>query len=204
MKLTAGEIPYTDPRVKEVFQYWKELVEKGFFLENHSSYTWQEAAAFLFRGEAGMYLIGQFIKDVAPESVKDDLDFFRFPIIKPEIGLYEETPIDGFMIPARAKNKEGAKVFLKFIAEKEVQEYFAKKLGRLAANKNVEPADEHAAKGLKMILESDGVAQFYDRDTNPEMATAGMNGFVEFMIYPERLDQILENLERERQRIFGK
>lgn len=55
-----------------------------------------------------------------------------------------------------------------------------------------------------MILESDGVAQFYDRDTNPEMATAGMNGFVEFMIYPERLDQILENLERERQRIFGK
>ncbi|KHC91507.1 Extracellular solute-binding protein family 1 [Thermotoga sp. Mc24] len=204
LKLTAGEIPYTDSRVKKVFEYWKQLVEKGYFLENHSSYTWQEAAAFLFRGEAGMYLIGQFIKDVAPASVKDDLDFFRFPVINPEIGLYEETPIDGFMIPAKAKNKEGAKVFLRFISEKDIQEYFAAKLGRLAANKNAKPADEHAAKGLKMILESNGVAQFYDRDTNPEMATAGMNGFVEFMIYPEKLDQILENLEKERQRIFGK
>ncbi|PLV59927.1 ABC transporter substrate-binding protein [Thermotoga sp. KOL6] len=202
-ELTAGEIPYIDPRVKKVFEYWKQLVEKGYFLENHSSYTWQEAAAFLFRGEAGMYLIGQFIKDVAPASVKDDLDFFRFPVIDPNVGLFEETPIDGFMVPAKAKNKEGAKVFMKYIARKDVQEYFAKKLGRLAANKNVEPPDEHARKGLQMILESDGVTQFYDRDTNPEMATVGMNGFVEFMIYPERLDQILENLEKERQRIFG-
>ena len=34
-----------------------------------------------------------------------------------------------------------------------------------------------------MILSSDGVMQFYDRDTDPEMANAGMNGFVEFMTF---------------------
>ncbi|RKX41205.1 MAG: carbohydrate ABC transporter substrate-binding protein [Thermotogae bacterium] len=203
-KLTAGEIPYTDPRVKKIFDYWKVLVEKGYFLENHPSYSWQEAASFLFRGEAGMYLMGQFIKDVAPEEVKNDLDFFRFPIIDEKVGLYEDTPIDGFMIPAKAKHKEAAKFFLKFIASKEAQEFYAKSLGRLAANKNVPAPDAHAEKGLKMILASDGVMQFYDRDTNPEMATVGMNGFVEFMVYPNNIDKILENLEKARKRIFKK
>jgi multiple sugar transport system substrate-binding protein len=55
-----------------------------------------------------------------------------------------------------------------------------------------------------MILESDGVMQFYDRDANPEMATAGMNGFVEFMDQPEKLNSILQNLENQRKRIYQK
>ncbi len=203
-KLTAGEIPYTDKGVKEVFKYWKEPVEKGYFLKDHPSYSWQEAASFFFRGEAAMYLMGQFIKDVAPKDVKSDLDFFRFPIIKKDIGLYEDTPIDGFMVPKKAKNKEGAKMFIKFLGSKSAQEFYAKSLGRLAANKNVPAPDAHAQKGLDMILKSDGVMQFYDRDTNPEMATAGMNGFVKFMMEPSKVDSILKQLEEERKRIYNK
>ncbi len=203
MDLTNGDIPYTDEGMQKVFEYWKELIENDYFIDNHTSYTWQDAANYLFTGEAGMYLMGQFIKDVAPEDVKEDLDFFRFPIIDGEIGLYEDTPIDGFMIPAKAKNKEAAKTFLKFIASKEAQQYFAEELGRLAANKNVPAPDAHAQKGLEMILESDGVMQFYDRDTNPEMAEKGMNGFVEFMVYPRRLETILKNLEMHRMRIYS-
>jgi multiple sugar transport system substrate-binding protein len=202
MKLTAGEIPYTDQGVKKVFEYWKQLVESGYFISNHTSYSWQEAANYLFTGKAAMYLMGQFIKDVAPESVKSDLDFFRFPIINGNVGLYEDTPIDGFMIPAKASHKDAAKVFLEFIASKKAQEYFASNLGRLAANKSVPAPDAHAQKGLNMIFASDGVMQFYDRDTNPEMATAGMNGFVEFMVYPNRVDSILKNLETQRERIY--
>ena len=204
LKLTNGEIPYTDPGIEGVFKYWRELVDAGYFIDNHTSYSWQEAANYLFTGEAGMYLMGQFIKDVAPEDVKDDLDFFRFPVINGEIGLYEDTPIDGFMIPAKAANKNAAKVFLEFLASKSAQEYNAKELGRLAANKFVPVPDPHALDGLNMILESDGVMQFYDRDSNPEMATAGMNGFVEFMDQPEKLNSILQNLENQRKRIYQK
>ncbi|KAF2956704.1 extracellular solute-binding protein [Marinitoga sp. 38H-ov] len=202
MDLTAGKIPYTDERVKKVFEYWKQLVDNGYFLENHSSYTWQDAASFLFRGEAGMYLMGQFIKDVAPAEVKDKLDFFRFPIIDGNVGVYEETPIDGFMVPAKANNPDGAKEFIKFLASKEVQDMYSKELGRLAANKDVTPPDAHAQKGLDLVLASDGVAQFYDRDTDPEMATFGMNKFVEFMTFSQRLDVILKQLEFQRRKIF--
>ncbi len=202
MKLTAGKIPYTDEGVKKVFEYWKQLIDAGYFISNHTSYSWQEAANFLFTGKAAMYLMGQFIRDVAPKDVVNDLGFFRFPIINGNVGLYEDTPIDGFMIPARASHKDAAKVFLKFIASKEAQEFFASHLGRLAANKSVPAPDLSARKGLDMILKSDGVMQFYDRDTNPQMATAGMNAFVEFMVYPDRVNSILKNLEMQRERIY--
>ncbi|MFW5800113.1 MAG: extracellular solute-binding protein, partial [Spirochaetota bacterium] len=112
--------------------------------------------------------------------------------------------IDGFMLPAKADNKENAKAFLEFIASKKAQEYFATELGRLAANKNVAPPDAHAEKGLEMILESDGVMQFYDRDTNPEMAEKGMNAFVEYMNNPDKLDAILKELNKEKERIYEK
>jgi len=204
MDLTAGKIPYTDPRVKKVFEYWKQLVDGGYFIQDNSAYSWQEAANYLFTGKAAMYLMGQFIFDTAPDEVKSDMGFFRVPVIDGTLGLHEETPIDGFMIPAHAVNKDGAKVFLKFIASKEAQQFFAEQLGRLAANKDVPPPDAQAQQGLDMILASNGVSQFYDRDTNPEMATAGMNGFVEFMTYPDRLDSILQQLEQKRQEIYGK
>ena len=106
------------------------------------------------------------------------------------------------MIPKNTTNKDGAVKWLKFIASDEIQTKISKELGRLAANKNVPAPDAHAQKGLDMILASDGVMGFYDRDTNPEMANVGMNGFVEFMMYPENLDDILDRLENERQRIF--
>jgi multiple sugar transport system substrate-binding protein len=201
--LTAGKIPYNDSKLLKVFEYWKQLVDNGYLLPNHTSYEWQEGATFLFRGQAGMYYMGQFIKDVAPEEVKNDLDFFRFPIIDPSVPLYEETPIDGFMIPANAPNRKGAIEFLKFIASKEAQEKFARDLGRLAANIEVAPPDEHAKKGLDMILASAGVSQFYDRDTNPEMAEIGMNALIEFLQNPGKINSILDNLEMERKRIYG-
>ena len=56
--------------------------------------------------------------------------------------------------------------------------------------------------GWDLIQGSEFVAQFYDRDTNPEMARAGMEGFQEFMVNPDRRDRILERLDRTRQRIY--
>jgi multiple sugar transport system substrate-binding protein len=49
-----------------------------------------------------------------------------------------------------------------------------------------------------------GIAQFFDRDTDAEMASAGMQGFQEFMVMPDNLDTILENLEQVRQRVISR
>jgi multiple sugar transport system substrate-binding protein len=46
--------------------------------------------------------------------------------------------------------------------------------------------------------------QFYDRDTDPALAKVGMEGFQEFMQNPDRIDAILQRIEAERERIYGK
>lgn len=61
ISLTDGEASYLDPELDAVFAAWRELIDRGYFLENHATYSWQEAQAPLINGNAAMYLIGNFI-----------------------------------------------------------------------------------------------------------------------------------------------
>ena len=204
VKLTKGEIPYTDPAVKKTFGYIAELAQRGYFMPNAASYSWQEAANVLFRGEAGMCLMGQFIKDVAPADVKDKIDFFKFPVFEGRTEYAVDTPTDGFMIPKNAKNKEAAKKFMAYLATAEAQEMFCKPLGRLAANKKVPVPNADAQRGLDMVLGAKTAMQFYDRDAPEEMAAKGMNAIVDIITNPSQLDSILTALDKERVRIYEK
>lgn len=47
-----------------------------------------------------------------------------------------------------------------------------------------------------------GVAQFFDRDYPAEMAAEAMQGFQEFMVLPDNLDDILARLEQVRERVY--
>ena len=57
MDLTAGKVSYEDPRLDAVFDHWRELIDPGYFLEDHASFSWQDAQAPQINGEAAMYLI---------------------------------------------------------------------------------------------------------------------------------------------------
>jgi len=199
--LMDGKIPYTDAGVRNTFANWKQLVDGEYFLENHASYSWQEAQPPMFNGEAAMYLMGNFLTPNFPEGM--DFDFFPFPIIDPSIGRYEDAPTDTVHIPSRAKNKADARRFLAYVALPENQTKLNMALNQLPPNKYATAADnKFLTQGNEMLGSADGTAQFYDRDTDPAMASEGMKGFQEFMVHPERLDKILDNLERVRQRIF--
>ena len=201
-QLTMGEIPYTDPRVRKTFEYLIDLSQRGYFQPNATSYAWQEAATLLFKGEAGMYLMGQFVFDVAPADLKGDIDFFRFPTINSK-EYAVDTPTDGFMIPKNAKNKDAAKKFMAFLATAEAQKMFCEPLGRLAANTLVPPLNAEAAKGLEMVKGASFAMQFYDRDAPEEMAAKGMNAIIDALQNPARLDAILAALEADRVRIYA-
>ena len=199
--LMDGKIPYTDARVRKTFAHWRELIDGDYFLKNHASYSWQEAQPPLFNGEAAMYLMGNFLTPNFPEGM--DFDFFQFPVIDPDIGLYEDAPTDTVHIPARAKNKADARRFLAFIAKPENQTKVNLVLNQLPTNKYAKAADnKFLQQGAAMLSAADGTAQFYDRDTDPAMASEGMKGFQEFMVKPDRLEKILANLERTRKRVF--
>jgi ABC-type glycerol-3-phosphate transport system substrate-binding protein len=195
---------YTDERVKKVFEYWKQLFDHSCFIKDPAAYEWQAAVDFMVDESAGMYLMGQFIVDSYPDELENDLDFFRFPIIDPNVPIGEDAPTDGFFMAANARNLEGGKQFLAFLGSKEVRQMALDELGRLPTRTDLDLSRlaPPTQKGIALIQGADYVAQFYDRDTTPPMAEAGLTAFGKFWDDPSSIDQILADLEAERLRIL--
>lgn len=205
MALTNGEVSYSDPRVRAVFDRWGELVQPGYFIRNHAALQWQEAVPAFVRGEAAMYLMGQFAVALFEQGglTKDQIGFMPFPEITPGVPRAEDAPTDSLHIPSAARNKAEARRFLAFVTSPEAQTEWNRIIGQLPVNKNAAmPDDVHLRAGFEMLSTAHGLAQFYDRDVPAEMAQAGMNGFVQFMAQPDRLDTILQQLDRARERAY--
>lgn len=203
-ELTSGAVPFDDPRVKAVFAKWRELLDKGCFVENHASMSWQDSQALLYQGRSAMMLMGNFITGNFPENIADQMDFARFPDIDPAAGRAEDAPMDSLHVPARASNKEDAKKFLAFVMRPDVQTELAAGTRQIPINqKATVPDDRFLRAGQELLASADGLAQFFDRDMPEQLATIGMKGFQEFMANPDRLDRILADLERARTRLVG-
>jgi multiple sugar transport system substrate-binding protein len=205
MDLTAGKIPWTDPKVKKVFENWAQLIKPGYVTANHAAIDWQDALPLLAQGKAATYLMGNFavapLKDAG--MTNDTLGFFQFPEITPGIPMAEDAPTDTVHIPSGAKNKEDAKKFLAFLAQADTQTKINAELGQLPVNNQSSVADDPFLKdGFVMLSNAYALAQFFDRDAPAEMAKVGMEGFQEFMVKPDNIDRILDRLEKARQRIY--
>lgn len=205
MDLTAGKVPYTDKRVNAVFDRWDELVKPGYFLANHPSYMWQEALPAFVKGEAAMYLMGNFIVAPLKEAglKEDQIGFMPFPTITAGVPRSEDAPTDTVHIPAKAKNKADARRFLAFMARADAQAKINEILGQLPVNKDAPaPADPFLKAGFAMLSSAHALAQFYDRDALPEMAKAGMDGFQRYMLKPDARADVLKRLEEVRARLY--
>lgn len=209
MEMARGEVPWTDPRVKETFANWRRLIDLGAFVDDHQNKDWQQSLPFLVDGSAAAILKGNFAVAPLREAglTDDQLDFHQFPPITPGIELAEDAPTDTFHIPANAKNKENAREFLRFVvsANEQTEINNGQNLGQLPVNASSSVDDDKFLnEGFEMLSENSpgGVAQFFDRDFDAEMAKAAMEGMQEFMVFPDRLDQILARLEGVRQDIY--
>ena len=203
--LTAGKIAYTDDRIRATFAKWEELVRPGYFVENHASMSWQDAIAPFAKGDAAMYVMGNFavgaMKDAGLSG--DQIDFFQFPEITPGMPRAEEAPADALFIPSGAKNKADARKFLAFVARPDVQSEWNITIGQLPPNSKAKVGDDKfIQEGMATVSTAAGLAQFYDRDAPAEMAKAGMEGFQEFMIKPDRLDAILKRLDKVQKKVY--
>lgn len=204
--LTAGEIKYTDPRIRKTFENWQTMIDRCSFVDNHATMSWQDAIAPFAKGEAAMYVMGNFSVAAYKDAglTDDQIDFFQFPEITPGLARAEEAPADALFIPSGAKNKEDARKFLAFIAQPEIQGEWNKTIGQLPPNSAapINSDDKFIVEGFETVSTASGLAQFFDRDAPAEMAKAGMEGFQEFMIKPDRLEAILERLDKIQERVY--
>jgi multiple sugar transport system substrate-binding protein len=203
MSLTAGEVSWTDQKVKDVFAQWARF--QPYITANHAAIDWQDAAALLVQGKAAHYVMGNFAVGVFKEGgmTNDNLGFMVFPEITAGLPRAEEAPTDTIHIPAGAKNVDDAKAFLAFVASADAQTKLNAAIGQLPTNKSSTVGDDPFIQaGFASLSDAYALAQFFDRDAPAEMAKAAMEGFQEFMVKPENLDAILERLESVRQRVY--
>jgi multiple sugar transport system substrate-binding protein len=203
MDLMRGAVPYTDERVRAVFARWRSLLDLDCFPRHHASSSWQESQAALYQGRAAMMLIGNYIVPHFPPEIRDKMAFAPFPTIDPGIGRFEDAPMNALHIPARARNKDDARRFLAYVLRADVQEKINRTLLLLPVNMKAAIADDRFLRqGQALLMQADALSQFFDRDTNEELATVAMKGFQEFMVNPDRLDAVLATIEKARRRIY--
>jgi multiple sugar transport system substrate-binding protein len=135
------------------------------------------------------------------------LDFYQFPVINPDVDYAEDAPTDTFHIASGAQNVEAAREFLRFVTSADVQTRInaGDALASLPVNANASVGDDKfLQQGFEMLSNNagGGIMQFFDRDFPAEMASVGMEGLQEFMVFPDNLDDILARLEDARQRIY--
>ena len=200
--LTGGTEKWDSEATRATFANWRELIDMGAFIDNHQTYSWQEAMPFMVNGEAASYLMGNFSVASFREGGLDDskLDFYQFPEITAGIAKGEDAPTDTFHIPSGATNKENARAFLKFVVSADNQTLInnGENLGQLPVNSLSSVDDDKFLNEGFAMLSNDapgGVAQFFDRDAPAEMAAVAMEGFQEFMLFPDNLDDILARLD---------
>lgn len=202
--LMHGQISYDSPSVIKVLQTWADLVKKGYFTDNATSYKWQDAQRFLFNGKAAMFLIGSFMLPDIPKSEASEIGFFDFPVINPQAGPAEDAPIDMFAMPAHAPDPANAKLFMKFMAQPAEQAKFAAAIGELPVVKDAPIApDPLLQQQAKMLAGVAHFSQFYDRDNDPEMASFGMQQFQRLLYYPKSVDAVAKALAAEELKIYG-
>jgi len=210
MALARGELSWTeDEGVRQTFENWRTLIDMGAYIDDHQTYSWQEALPFMVKGEATSYLMGNFaVPQLRDAGLGDDqLDFYQFPAINPDVEMGEDAPTDTFHVASGAQNVAAAREFLKFVTSPDVQTRIngPDALGQLPVNANSSVADDKfLQQGFTMLSENatGGIAQFFDRDFPAEMAAIGMEGLQEFMVFPDNLDDILARMESARQRIY--
>jgi multiple sugar transport system substrate-binding protein len=205
-QLMAGDIAYTDPRVRKVYATWKTLIDDKYFVDNALSYDVDSVSPLLVNGQAAMMLMGTFFSAGLPAAARDKMGYFRFPVIDSAVPMAEDGPVNILMIPAKATNKKDAHRLLAFMAQPQINGELAKGWGQLPSNNQApEPQDPISKIGFQILSSTPGgVAQFYDRDMTKEMADEGMKGMQQFYSDPGQIDQILNHLEQFRQRIYKK
>ncbi len=136
--LIAGRVDFNDARVARVWEMWKSLLDRGYFNERPGSTSEMNSMTSLIRGDGDtplswektvMALAPNFSLADLPPLFADELDFFQFPQMDPNLPMGEVSLIFGYIIPADALNRAEAGAFIGFMGSAEAHELQLKGIG---------------------------------------------------------------------------
>lgn len=215
--LLAGEIPYTDDGLRDVLFTWQFLFDQEYFVPNTRSEGGLGSLTAIVRGDkdnplnrdkAVMTLSNPSEVAELPNVFADELEFFAFPTIDPNIQHGEILFSFGYVVPANAPNRIDALNFLAFAASSEVQnmlsQYSGSDLAFVPAHTSgdVDNLPDSVQAGWQIAQSADAVVQPIMWASPQPMRTAFGAAVESFLRNIGRdtmdIEAILEKLEEER------
>jgi len=200
-KLLRGDVPFTDAKVRKVFNAWGDLLRKGYFFEPTIELDHERVLPYLYRKQVGMMLMGSFIAAKFPAPIADDMGFFAFPSISHDMPQYEDAPLDVLVLPARAPNPHARKRFLTFLAESGAIRHIAEADQTLPAQADTSSANVLLGDAARRVLaNAAGLSSFFDRDANSELVGPMFEGLRLFLKPPHDTEKTVLTIEALRQK----
>ncbi len=208
-----GKLSWTSPEVKKAWKMWGEIVANDKMVYGGRQYVlstnFGQAFAPLFYNPPKAYFhhqatfIQSFIQKQFPnlKPVKD-FNFFGFPSIDPKYKNAVEAAGDLF---GMFNDTPQARAFMRYLASAEAQEYWVKAKAGLSPNRSV-PLSAYPDPLLRnagSILKNANIVVFDASDMMPSsMNQAFWAAVMKYVQNPDKLDSILEGLEKVRKEAY--
>ena len=212
--LLAGEERFDDPRLSTVLELWRSLFQNGFVVEHPEFMNASAAINALIRSDNGllggekaaMVLMDTLTINGSPPEFRDELNFFRFPIIDPNIPLAESIDVIGYVIPVNASHSPQAQTFLTYLGSPAAHELIAREAAVINAVYAPVRADLDATaltaemgKAITMLQESAEVVPFTYQSMPMALWTEFSRAYRALLSDKQDIQSFMNSLETARQ-----
>ena len=199
-QVTRGAVDYRDPRIRQVFSHWQQLIAARCFNDNMTRLDWNDSIPYLYYGKGAMTLMGSF---AIPKQRIDDIQTLPFPTLRADMPRYEDAPLDLFVLPARANPRMmEVKLLLAYLGRPEVQLRLNHQLGTFSPHRQSQQQLSAIQAASKQVLQgAAGFAQYFDRDVPPDFDRAATPIMARFASHPD-IEHTLTQLEALRQQHY--
>lgn len=198
--LCEGKAKYTDPRVKNAFEVWKDLIELGYFTDSGTD-LFTDSPALFNQDKLAMVVCGTwyYTSVLTANSVPEDkIGAFILPSHNPEAGkvvILEAMPI---LVSQNAPNLDAAKQVADWLMGSEGNAFLAEMITSFPANMK---SDASYLPPVKIDLmntildENYTIVNRYWEATPTPICEVAVDKFAEFVLDPDSLDRVLADLD---------
>ncbi|HEX6256038.1 MAG TPA: extracellular solute-binding protein [Euzebyales bacterium] len=202
-ELLRGRHSWNDPRLVPVFDHWRQMIDRGCFVDDAMSNDFREAVGDLASGDAAMWNIGEWFYEFVDDDVADTLDFFAFPQLDPDVSPAEIALVQGVAVVADAQDPQLANDLAAHLSSPDTLRAQFDALGRVAVDARVDlPYDDVHARLQAHVDDADQVVELLEFTAEPSYAASMLSTFVRFHRTPDDLDDQIADLEGVRRRVF--
>ncbi|MEM7125837.1 MAG: ABC transporter substrate-binding protein [Chloroflexota bacterium] len=214
--LIRGQESYLDARVRTVFETWTLLILNEYFHRGMTNMSDFDALSTIIEGPngpissrpAGMVLADPLALVNIPESLRNQVGFFPFPIMDSTLPVGESILVLGYMVPSGALHVEEAIEFLSYMGQAEIQDQLYRPSEENLVYAPVRATDpsqysEEIQRRMSVVLDADQIEMPYFLGNPPTMQVVLTTALPQFLREAENgtvnIDEILDQLETGRE-----